>query len=147
MSVHFKTQLDSLISTELQYNTKSMIFAFAVDPITQTAEFFSTSKFTILLNQELLNNMITIVTTYTNEPTNVREAMNCYRHGNCPIPFPREEKSMDCEENYSYQSEFQPKYTQRYISDYHQDYINEYKQYYKYDYETKQIKQIPRQQQ
>ena len=101
MSIHFKNQLEGLIQNELQYNYKSMIFTFVVDPMTQTAEFFSTSKFTTLLNHELLNNMLLIVNTNIHEPTNGREALHTYRRGNCPLHYPRSQKSMECEENYS----------------------------------------------
>ena len=60
MSIQFKNELHKLIVNELQYNYRSMIFTFVVDPMTEQAEFFSTSKFTTW--RKLVNNsFITIL--------------------------------------------------------------------------------------
>ncbi|EDR25744.1 hypothetical protein EDI_295270 [Entamoeba dispar SAW760] len=85
MYSRFFQQLDSLVQHELEIDYRSMVFVFTVDPITHQAQFLSSSKFTILLNRELLNNLVIMATAQTDEPSNHRDAIACYKKGTFPL--------------------------------------------------------------
>ncbi|BFU18500.1 hypothetical protein EHI8A_165960 [Entamoeba histolytica HM-1:IMSS-B] len=81
MYSRFFQQLDSLVQHELEIDYRSMVFVFTFDPITHQAQFLSSSKFTILLNRELLNNLVSMATAQTDEPSNHTDAIACYKKG------------------------------------------------------------------
>ncbi|KAL7712795.1 Uncharacterized protein QTN25_009623 [Entamoeba marina] len=63
-----------------------MAFTFVVNHDTQTAEIISTSKFTSLLNQELIKNLTSIASATVDEPTCVKEAIERFKVYKIPLP-------------------------------------------------------------
>ncbi|KAL7712256.1 Uncharacterized protein QTN25_010091 [Entamoeba marina] len=96
MSLSFLNQLDYLIRQEIAVNPRTLVFSFAVDTMSRQAHLFSTSKFSSLLNLELLNNLLVIATTQITEPQNIPDAIASYRKGALPLS-PIQETKMEME--------------------------------------------------
>ncbi|ELP83398.1 hypothetical protein EIN_373730 [Entamoeba invadens IP1] len=91
MAIQFAHQLNGLVQQTIEVAPNLMFFGFVVDQRTQFAQFFSTSKFSILLNKELLQNLVMISLSNTIEPSTIPEATACYRKGSFPLSTSFEE--------------------------------------------------------
>ncbi|ELP85413.1 hypothetical protein EIN_087150 [Entamoeba invadens IP1] len=83
--------LCNAIHTQLLNNPHTIAFTFVVNAETQTAEIISTSKFTTLLNQELIKNFIQIATANVEEPQTPKDAVDKFRVYKIPLPPPSNE--------------------------------------------------------
>ncbi|ELP84955.1 hypothetical protein EIN_309580 [Entamoeba invadens IP1] len=100
MAVRFSQQLDVLIQRSIQTDPHLMFFGFVVDSNSHYAQFLSTSKFSILLNRDLLNSLAVIATADTQLPQSIQDASACYRKGSFPLISifePHQKEPMDLE--------------------------------------------------
>ncbi|ELP94825.1 hypothetical protein EIN_247190 [Entamoeba invadens IP1] len=95
-SERMSSLLFNLIHSQIQNNPNTVAFTFVLNTESHTAEIITTSKFTTLLNQELIKNLTQISIAAIEAPQTEKEAIEKLRVFKIPLPPPTECPASAC---------------------------------------------------